>query len=258
MMSVRGGVAAAAVAAAGLFVSAAGGQSDETSCAGTLSDVTVQRLVVPAGETCTLTNVTVADRATVSQDATLLATEVDVGGDIRVRPRGTLRIQGLHVEIGGDVIAHDPPGFGLGRAAIIGATFHVAGDVVVSGADRGAGLSGVTVDGDVKISKSGAEHGVTLQLNEIGGKAEIVDNTIVGEEFKSAFFIIGNTVSDDLIFSRNDATNAFEPSLIVGNVVLHGDLVCRNNVPGVSDNRPGLETPNQVLEGDKVGQCADF
>lgn len=258
MISLRGGVAAAAVVAAGLFAAAAGGVSSETSCTGVLTGVTVQALVVPSGETCTLTDVTVSDRVIVEEEATLLATDIVVGEDIRARSGATLSIGGTHVEIGGDVDARDAVRVGLARAPVVGATVNIGGDVTVGRAERGVHLSGLTVDGDVRVSRSGAELGVTVQFSVIGGKAVIVDNTIVGEEFRSAFFIIGNTVSDDLIFSRNDATNAFEPSLLVANVVVHGDLVCRNNVPGVRDNRPGLETPNQVLEGDKIGQCADF
>jgi hypothetical protein len=257
MTRVRGEAAAAvAILSAGLFVTAAAGQSGETSCSGALTDVTVQALVVPAGETCMLANATVAADVSVEQDATLIATDIVVGDDVRVRSEAWLDIEGADVQIGGNVTAHDPARVTLHRS---GGTFHVGGDVRIAGAnERGALLSGLTVDGDVRISRSGAELGVTLQLSEIGGSAAIVDNTIVGEEFRSAIFVIGNTVTDDLTVSRNDATNAFEPTLIVGNLVLHGDLVCRNNVLGVVKARPGLEDPNVVVEGEKFGQCADF
>lgn len=251
-----GAATAAAGVAAGLLSATAGSVTGETSCSGALTGVTVQALVVPADQTCTLSNVTVSEGVSVEQDATLTATDIVVGDDVRVRSGGQLGVGGAVVEIGDDVVAHDPSRVSLFRS---GGTFRVGGDVRITGADeRGVFLSGVTIDGDVRVSRSGAELGVTLQFSVIGGSAAIVDNTIVGEEFRSAFFIIGNTVTDDLIFSRNDATNAFEPSLLVGNTVLHGDLVCRNNVPGVVDSRPGLETPNVVLEGDKIGQCADF
>jgi hypothetical protein len=180
---------------------------------------------------------------------------VAVGDGVRVGSGSRLSVGGTDVEIGGDVVAHDPTRVVL---FTFGGTFHIGGDVSVARAEGGVLLSGLEIDGDVRVSRSGAELGVTLQLSRIGGSAAIVDNTIVGQEFRSAIFVIGNTVTDDLIVSRNDATNAFEPTLIVGNLVLHGDLVCRNNVPGVVKARPGLEDPNVVVEGDKIGQCAEF
>jgi hypothetical protein len=74
----------------------------------------------------------------------------------------------------------------------------------------------------------------------------------------SAIDIFENTVGEDLIVSRNDATYAYEPTFVGSNFVLHGDLSCRHNIPDVVDDPPGGPYPNTVVEGEKIGQCAEL
>lgn len=259
MTSLRlGTVALAALAVSGLCTGVAGGHDDPTVCIGELNGVTVERLVVPAGETCTAADVTVNEGVHVRRDATLLAGNIVVGDGIRVGEGGALEIVGSHVDIGGDVIARDALYVGLARAGVLGATFEIGGDVVVGGAEEGVAIFGVTIDDDVRVHDSGAEFGVGIGGNVIGGSASIVENTIVGDEHPSAIDVFANTVADDLIVSRNDATRAFEPTFVGSNVILHGNLVCRHNIPDVVNDPPGGPYPNTVVEGEKVGQCADL
>jgi hypothetical protein len=254
----RLGAAMAAFAVAGLFAGAAGGHDDPTVCISELNGVTVERLVVPVGQTCTVADVTVSDRVRVRRDATLLATNIVVGDGIRVGVGGALQIVGEHVDIGGDVTARDALYVALARAGVFGSTFQVGGNVLVGGAEEGVALFGITIDGDVRVHHSGDEFGVGIGGNEIGGSAAIVDNTIVGDEEPSAIDVFANTVAGDLVVSRNDATRAFEPTFVGSNVVLHGDLVCRHNIPDVVNDPPGGPYPNTVIEGEKLGQCADL
>jgi hypothetical protein len=164
----------------------------------------------------------------------------------------------MRVEIGGDVVVRDAVLVGLARSGLLGSTFRIGGDVIVGGAEEGVGIGGVTIDGDVRIFHSGAENGVGLGASVIGGSAAIVDNTIVGACRPSAIDIFENTVGEDLIVSRNDATYAYEPTFVGSNVVLHGDLRCRHNIPDVVNDPPGGPYPNTVVEGEKIGQCAEL
>jgi hypothetical protein len=248
----------AALAVACLFAGAAVGSHNETTCSGELHGVTVERLVVLAGQTCTVTDLVVNAGVSVGPDATLLATDLVVGEGIRASRGGTLQIGGTRVEIGGDVVARHAVLVGLARSGVLGSTFRIGGDVIVGGAEEGVGIGGVTIDGDVRIFHSGAENGVGLGGSVIGGSAAIVDNTIVGARRPSAIDIFENTVGEDLIVSRNDATYAYEPTFVGSNVVLHGDLRCRHNIPDVVNDPPGGPYPNTVVEGEKIGQCAEL
>jgi hypothetical protein len=257
----RVGLVAAALstlAGAGLFAGAAGGHDDPTVCMGQLSGVSVERLVVPAGQTCTAADVTVDEDVRVRRDATLEASNIVVGEGVRVASGGALSVSGSHVDIGGDVIAHDVVSFDLARDGVLGSTFRVRGDVVAGGAEQGVAIFGITIDGDVRVHHSGAENGVGIGGNVIGGSAAVVDNTIVGAERPSAIDVFENSVGENLIVSRNDAIFAFEPTFVGSNVVLRGDLVCRHNIPDVVNDPPGGPYPNTVVEGKKLGQCADL
>jgi hypothetical protein len=257
-IGVRLGLVVVALAVAAIFAGAAVGSDDETPCSGELHGVTVERLVVPAGQTCTVTHVVVNAGVIVGQDATLLATDIVVGDGIRAFRGGTLQVGGGQVEIGGDVIARDAVLVSLSRSGLLGSTYRIGGDVIVGGAEEGVGIGGITIDGDVRVFHSGAENGVGLAANVIGGSAAIVDNTIVGANRPSAIDVFENTVGDDLIVSRNDATNAYEPTFVGSNLVLHGDLTCRHNIPDVVNDPPGGPYPNTVVEGEKIGQCAEL
>jgi hypothetical protein len=246
----------AAVAFAGFLAGGAAGHDGPTICTGALNGVTVQRLVVPLGQTCSASDVTVSQGVRVRRGATLRATNVEVGGAIRVGSGGTLAIFGGRVDIAGGVIAPDAVSFELARDGFLGSTFQIGGNVLVGGAEDGVGIFGITIDGDVRVRRSGAEHGVGLGGNAIGGSAWIVDNTIVGARRPSDIDVFANTVGEDLIVSRNDATRAFEPTFVGSNVVLRGDLVCRHNIPEVVNDPPGGPYPNTVVEGRKIGQCA--
>jgi hypothetical protein len=150
----------------------------------------------------------------VRRGATLRPTNVVVGGAIRVGPGGTLAIFGSRVDIAGDVIALDAVSFELARDGVLGSTFRIGGDVLVGGAEQGVAIFGITIDGDVHVRRSGAEHGIGVGGNAIGGSATFVDNAIVGAERPSDIDVFANTVGEDLIVSRNDATRAFEPTFV--------------------------------------------
>ena len=259
MRVVRLGTAAFAVLGLAVtFAAGAGAHDDPTICAGELNGVTVERLVVPRSQTCTVADVTVNGGVRLRPDATLQAMNVIVGDSIRVGSGGSLQIGGMTNDIGGDVIARDAVRVGLARSGLLGSTFEIGGDVVVGGAEEGVGIGGITIRGNLRIHDSGAENGVGVNLNVIDGSAAIVNNTIVGALRPSDIDVFGNTVGDDLIVSRNDATFAFEPTFVGANAVLHGDLVCRRNIPEVVNDPPGGPFPNTVVEGEKVGQCADL
>jgi hypothetical protein len=259
MRKVRLGTAVLAVlAVTGSFVGTAAAHDDPTMCSGQLSGVTVERLVVPVGQTCTATDVTVSEDVRVRQDATLDATNIVVDDGVRVGAGGSLLIGGMTNEIGDDVIARDAVRVGLSRSGLIGSSFHVGGDVVVTGAEQGVGIGGLTVEGDIVVRRSGAENGIGVNGNVVGGSILIVNNTIVGAERPSDIDVFGNTVEDDLVVSHNDATNAFEPTFVGSNTIVDGDLVCRHNIPEVVNDPPGGPFPNTVLAGRKLGQCADL
>jgi hypothetical protein len=257
-MTRLGTAAFALLAGAMAFAGATGAQADPTICTGALNGVTVERLVVPAGQTCTVADVSVTRGVRVRRDATLQATNLVVGDSVRVGSGGSLLVDGMTNDIGGNVIARDAVVFSLARSGLIGSTFEIGGDVVVGGAEQGVGIGGITIRGDVLVRHSGAENGVGVSFNVIDGSAAIVNNTIVGAERPSKIDVFANTVGDDLIVSRNDATLAFEPTFVGSNVVLHGDLICRHNIPEVVNDPPGGPYPNTVVEGERIGQCADL
>ena len=276
----RLGVIAAAVAAA-LPVTPA--HAAVTSCTGTLSGVTIDELVVPAGAFCTLQNVTVAGRVTVRPGGTLDApsTTLHIGGSIDVRDDaafvsstsstmdtgGVLTVGGSIRAVAGSTLAISTKNFDIaGAVRVQGADVvllapvpwlgHSAaiGDLVTILWSESVEVDGVELDGNLRIVGSGNTHGVGVGGNDVSGSVVVINSAATAPPVPTTFAIFGNTVGGDVVFSNNDTTGTIEPPLIGSNTIA-GSLVCWANDPAPTNDPPGGPFPNTVA-GSRVGQCA--
>ena len=256
-----------------------------TACTGSLSAVTVEDLVVPAGAACSVTDVTVTDDVRVEPSATLHATDTsfEIGGEVTVETDGEFSVissssvnlgttftagEGIRVEsggalviaitnlhIGGNVVVSRAQVAALVRIPFVGSSGSVGGDVIVRETDSVAVL-GLEIEGRVSIRGSGVA-GLDVGSNTIADSLSIEHNTIVGVHAFAIFAVAFNTVGRNLRVVGNDATTASEPPFVGGNVVTNGNLACHSNVPDLINTEPdGTLDVNTVLSGHKLGQCA--
>jgi len=89
-------IAVAALAAGGIFASPASAATT-TECTGTLSG-TYDRIVVPAGETCTLDGATVNSNVTVKSGGSLYTSNATIGGNVMSRDAATVRLIDTNID----------------------------------------------------------------------------------------------------------------------------------------------------------------
>ena len=223
-------------------------------CSGEITG-TVDSLVVPSGATCLATDLTVAGNVTVKPGATLQAQGAfTVGGGISVASGATLGVASTHIDITGTIAANNALGIGLVKIPLVGASGTLGGDLSVSGTTS-VSVLGLTIGGDLLVDNSGAE-GLELGANEVDGTLNVQNSVVVGNSGPSLFAIHSNAVGRRMSVLNNDATGAFEPPFVGGNSIAAGNLVCYGNVPALTNDRLGDVSPNHVLSGKKLGQCA--
>jgi hypothetical protein len=91
------------VAAAAVLVAAPNALAEETKCRGNLNGVTVDNLKVPTGATCTLNGTKVKGTIKVGRDATLVATNVKVVGNIQAENHTRVVVNGTTTKVGGSI-----------------------------------------------------------------------------------------------------------------------------------------------------------
>ncbi len=252
-------------AAAGLVAAlgfAAPAQADLTTyCDGVASDVTVPGdLVVDAGNSCELTNVTVSGNATVEEDANLLLDGSAVEGDLEVNDNGF--VDAIDTSVTGATslaAAYGAYAEGTsldGSVDVMDAGFFYSvdsthGDSVTSAngetfLENGWVTSDLSTDGDVltdvydtvvegDVAVSGSEQGSVFCLSEVDGDASFSGNSDILQVGASAplsgcgFNVFGGNLS---------ITDNTAEAQVTDNVV-RGDLTCSGNdpLPVVADNR---------------------
>jgi hypothetical protein len=261
---------------------AAAAQAPAT-CTGTLSGASVSSLVIPAGASCTVSNVAVVGDVEVRDGATLDApsttfsvggsvtvgagatffsttsSSIDtggsliVGGSIRAAAGSRLGVTSKNFEIAGSVTASGSRFVTLAPVPWIGFSAAIGGDVSVNGAGSVAVLD-VNIGGSVKILGSGDVRGVEVGFSTVGGSVTVTGSDATNPAGPTVFSIVFNTVARSILFNANDTTGTIRPPLIGGNTV-GGNLICAANTPAPTNDEPGGPFPN-TISGHGVGQCA--
>jgi uncharacterized protein with beta-barrel porin domain len=102
-MKTRITMLALAVAALMAAVAAPTALAEERKCRGTLNAVTVDNLKVPKGATCILNGTRVKGTIKVGRDATLMATNVKVVGNIQAENHARVVVNGTTTKVGGSI-----------------------------------------------------------------------------------------------------------------------------------------------------------
>ena len=140
--------------------------ADERSCAGTLGSITVDNLRVPAGKTCKLNGTRVQGTIKVENNATLVATNVRVVGNVQGEGAKMVKVLGGST-VGGSIQVVQ------GRAAVI---------------DRS------NVNGDIQFDDNSGSLKATR--NDVGGNIQAIKNT-------GGVVISNNTVDANLQCKEN-------------------------------------------------------
>jgi hypothetical protein len=243
------------IAAAGTVGSAAAAPAQPTICITSISG-TVDALLVPSGATCIATDLVVLGDVTVESAGSLRAeSQFRVGGDVKVKSAGSLVITARIIEIDGSLIGNHAATFVISPEPLIGRAASIGGNVTVTSAET-VSLVSLTIAGTVAVRHSGAE-GLFVGFNEIGGDLIAVNNTVLGEEHLSLFAMNQNEVEGNVLVIANDATGAFEPPQLIGNII-EGNLICQSNTPELVNDHPSVGVLPNVVAGNKIGQCADL
>ncbi|HLR96944.1 MAG TPA: hypothetical protein VK053_20655 [Jiangellaceae bacterium] len=269
--TVLSATAAAGVVALG-FAAPAQAQLS-TFCNGTASDVTVPgNLVVRAGESCDLTNVTVDGHVTVRDGADFIAEDTTIAGNLLVRDNGyadtvgadiegALRLEaayGAYVEesaVGTNSYSTDA-GFMYSvktdhaanvvstngetylESSVVGSNVRTEGDVITDAYDT-------WVAGNLRVTDAG--QGAVLCTSEVDGSVNYIGNgglVQVGADGPlggcATTYVGGN-----LRLVENTADS------FVSDNIVRGSLICQDNDPAPvgEDNR---------VRGNESGQCADM
>jgi len=195
----------------------------DTTCPPNPSGTINGNLTVPAGASCTLTNVTVTGNVQVGKGASL----------------AVLSDAGQTVTIGGNVQAAQCQQVDL--HANPGGVLSVGGNVHIRNCTAGGGYQGaaVTISGNFACDYNSAE------CFAIGGKVR--GNVQVNNNSNASglgALVAGNNVDGNVQVNNNSAGGDSD-NLVSGNMI-GGNLRCVGNTPGVTDNGTG----------DNQGQCA--
>jgi hypothetical protein len=225
-------VVAATLAAAALLVAAAPAHAAVTTCTGTLSGVTVDELLVPSGAACTLENVNVLGDVTVRPTGSLDApsTAVAIGGSVDVRNDASFRSStssttdtGGRLTVGGSIRA------GSGSTLSI-----TSKNLDIGGAVRSNSARSVTLAPVPWLGSSGRIGGLVTLLYTDGVEVdglEIGDNLrISGSGDVFGVGVGGNDVDGSIVVINAQATAPPRPTTfaIFGNTVAD-DVVFSNN-----------------------------
>jgi hypothetical protein len=204
----------------------------DTPCTTTISGTINDNLVVPAGNSCTLANVTVTGNVLVGTGASLLVEPnpgqtVTIGGNVQAA-----QCQSVVLE----PIAHG--------AISVGGNVQIQNCTGESGYNNVQGVGTVTISGNFACGNNSAR--CVARSGTVRGNVQINNNS--GGSFEGAF-VLENNVGGNAQVNNNSGSMA---SLVSRNTI-GGNLQCAGNTPGVTDG--GSAIPNAVA-GNKQRQCA--
>jgi hypothetical protein len=200
----------------------------DTTCPPTPSGTINGNLAVPAGASCTLTNVTVTGNVQVGKGASLFVEPnagqtVTIGGNVQAAQCQQVNLHsnpGGVLSVGGNVqIRNCMSGGGYQGAAIT-----IGGNFACDHNSAECFAIGGTVRGNVQVNNNsnGSGLGALVARNNVGGNVQVNNNSAGGD---SDNLVSGNTIG--------------------------GNLKCVGNTPGVTD-----ESVKNIVTGNKQGQCA--
>jgi hypothetical protein len=139
---------------------------DDYECSGSYDNVGADNLYVPMGATCTLTNAKIEGNLSVWEDATLIAYNVTIGGNLQADYATKVEIrQGSYV--GGNIQFEE-------GGVLTVAQVQIKGNLEASYSWGKHSYTGNTISGDIQIE--GNTGGVTINNNIIYGDLECDDN----------------------------------------------------------------------------------
>jgi hypothetical protein len=196
-------------------------------------------LVVPAGNTCQLQNVTVTGNVQVGKGASLLVEPVTgqtvtIGGNVQAThcqfvqllPSGTVSVGGGTISVGGNVQIRNCTGlsgYNAHPSAVPGAQITISGNFACDHNSAGCSAIQGSVRGNVQVNNNSNRSGpgADVELTVVGGNVQVNKN--------------------------NSGSFA---SLVAVNTI-GGNLQCAGNTPGVLGG-------GNTVTGNKLGQCAGF
>jgi hypothetical protein len=191
-------------AVASIAAASASAQVDIT-CTGAVTGGVTQNVIVPAGSSCTLTDVRVLGNVEVKDFATLLARRGSINGDVIVEMQGAARL--VRGNINGGIV-----GLGARLLSVNGTT--IAKDVIAEDTANVVVGSGASI-GKLEALRSGR---VSIIGARVAGDVKFEENTgtITAE---------GNSVAGNFEAYLNSGGATFNMNTVRGN------MQCKENLP---------------------------
>jgi hypothetical protein len=205
-----------------VLVVAPGAAADDTPCIGAVTG-THDNVVVPPGQTCTLSAATVLGNVKALQDSSLLVTGSNVRGDVQGDKADIVQVfnsrvrEDITIKEGGPAGVL-PPGFFFCIPAT-GPTSPCEAVVLSSTIEEG-NVQIEKTQGDTVVRASGL-----LSLNPIRGNVLIYENSVAANEFIS---IDDNTVEQNMQVFKNKGPGA---KFVVSNTVRENLQCFENETP---------------------------
>jgi hypothetical protein len=156
-------ILATTVAAVAAIVAVPTAMAEERKCRGTLNAITVDNLKVPKGATCTLNGTRVKGTIKVGRNATLVATNVKVVGNIQAENHRRVVVNGTATRVGGSIQLVQGGSASVQKAK-------VKGDVQLFENDGVQVVSTNRIDGNLQCKENDSDP--TGGGNVVGGNAE--------------------------------------------------------------------------------------
>lgn len=166
-------------------LSIAGMNGDE--CRGTIGAITVEKVIVPEGATCTLTGTRVQSDVEVKSDASVrIEAGARVGGN--VKGANSRRVAVLNTHVNGNIQTDN-----TGTVLVRNRTF-VGGNIQLKQGGT-ARVENTTVDGDIQFEEN--DDRLSAASNRVGGNFQVFKNT-------GGVSLVNNRIAENLQCKEND------------------------------------------------------
>jgi hypothetical protein len=231
----------------GIMVAALPAARADTNCSTTLTSVTINgNLVVPAGAECSLNGTTVTGNVTVGKGAQLLIFAGMIYGNIHAHQCKSVFLTSFGaISVGGNLQIQNCTGTGDNGYSDTGlpVTIEVDGNFQCQHNTAACLAEGGTVLGNVQVNDNSEP--AFIESAMIHGNLQVSGNE--GGSTNPGAVVTGDTVMGNVQVNDNSGTD----DVAVANNVVHGNLQCASNTPGVIGG-------SNTVAGSKHGQCAGF
>jgi hypothetical protein len=218
------------------------------TCTGTLAPATYSSVLVPAGQSCMISTLTVLGNVIVTRGATLsfsctamqsTCQKGEACSNAVAFPRCSVVINGNIQAKNADNI--DISGCPLSHPSTCESTIKVGGNVSLTGTTGAINLANLQIGGNLSLTETNS--GIDLENLGIGGNLEIASSN---PNVSNSIGVTSGQITGNVMFVNNYSGQ----NLLSGNNI-GGNLICSSDSPP-----PTNAGKSNVVAGKEISQCA--